>query len=229
MISVHDLSFSYGKLQVLSGVNLEVQEGEFIAIIGPNGGGKTTLLRLMLGLLEPQEGRIEVMGRLPSEARKVVGYVPQRLSYDPQFPISAMELVLTGKVAMRYSHADREAAAAALSQVGLEGKEHAPFRSLSGGQAQRALIARAIVGSPKLLLLDESFAGIDAKGEAQLFDLLEGLRSSMTIAMVTHHLGTAIGRVDRIVAVQREVTEMTRQQVCEHYQLGLYHLPEGSQ
>lgn len=230
IVDVQDVSFAYQDAPILQNITFQVSEGEFIGIIGPNGGGKTTLLKLLMGFLEPTSGAIQILGAAPSKMHAQLAYVPQVMRYDKQFPISVFELVLTGRLSNlpwygRYKAQDKEAAENALDLVGLSHIKNAPFGTLSGGQAQRALIARALVSAPKLLLLDEPTASVDPKAEADIYSLLSKLRTKMTILMVTHDLNTAIGQVDRVFCVQRQLISLMPQEVCEHFAMGLYHTP----
>jgi zinc transport system ATP-binding protein len=222
-ILCQDLSFSYGETAILSHISFDVKRGEFIGIIGPNGGGKSTLLKLILGFLTPTSGTLEVTDHN-------ISYVPQNMKFDRHFPISCMEVVLQGCLkdltwSGCFPKSSEEKAKAALEQVGLASYAAHPFGKLSGGQQQRVLIARALASQPKLLLLDEPTANLDAKSEKEIFEILKTLKSEMTILMVTHDLQTAIDQVDRILVVQRGVISYTPEQVCEHYALGLYHPP----
>ncbi len=229
-ISAQDVSFSYGDATILKNVTFDIPTGQYVGIIGPNGGGKTTLLRLIMGFLRPKQGSVRVMGKRPTSARGAIAYVPQRLPFDRLFPISALEVVLAGRLSQMpwygtYSKADRDAAYAAMERVEMAHLAEQSFGSLSGGQSQRILIARALVSSPKILLLDEPTSSVDPDAQADIHSLLEELRGSMTILMVTHDLGTAIDRVERVLIVQTEVSALAPNQVCEHYTMGLYHTP----
>jgi len=229
-VSASQLTFGYGPLPVLHGVNFEIGEGETIAIIGPNGGGKTTLLKLIMGFLRPDGGEIRIFGCPQKQARELLAYVPQRLPFDRDFPISVLEVVLTGRLNRMswygcWKQEDMEAAHAALEQISLAEWSSAPFGSLSGGQAQRVLIARALVSQPRLLLLDEPTSSIDMQAQQDIYQLLHQLHGKMTIVMVTHDLNTVIKRVDRVLCVQGQVLPLAPQEVCEHFAFGLYHPP----
>lgn len=230
IISAHHLAFGYQNSLVLDDVNFSVKEGEFLGIFGPNGGGKTTLLKLIMGFLEPTSGTIEVFGKPPRSSQQKISYVPQSLHFDRKFPISVLELVLSGRLAHlpwygKYHKADRQEALQALEEVGLADMKERSFGTLSGGQAQRALIARALVSQPELLLLDEPTASVDTKAETEIYQLLEGLKGKMTILMVTHHLRTAINQVERVLCVKKSVIALQPEEVCEHFAIGLYHPP----
>ncbi len=198
VIQFEGVSKSFGPTQVLKDVDFTIDELISTAVIGPNGGGKTTLLRLMLGLIEPDRGSIRIFGQSPRDASKRVGYVPQAIRFDPLFPISVREIVLMGRLdrlPFGFFKAEcKNAAIAALAKVGLEDTIEKPFADLSGGQRQRVLIARALACDPDLLLLDEPTANIDLTVEAQLLETLEELEKQLTIVMVSHDLGL----VDRI-------------------------------
>ena len=230
IISVQDLSFCYDKTPVLEKVSFSVESGEFIGIFGPNGGGKTTLLKLLIGILKPDRGTISLLGKDPRESRGEVGYVPQVLRFDKDFPISVLEVVLMGALSKltwwgSYPKEAVEAAHEALKRVGLLDFARASFGTLSGGQAQRALIARAIVAKPSILILDEPTASVDPQAEQEIHHLLAELNKSLTIIMVTHDLQSIIDKAKRLLCVHRQVTSMHSREVCEHFALGLYHTP----
>ncbi len=196
--------FSYDSRMVLEDVSFSIKDKDFFALIGPNGGGKTTLIKLSLGLLQPLTGRVKIYGRDPLKMRKVLGYVPQNPNPNPSFPISVMEVVLMGRlsrvrVGKRYATADHEVALAALSRVGMADYAGVPIEKLSGGQKQRVFLARALATDPKILFLDEPTAGIDAPSQNMLFELLRELNSNMTIVLVTHDT-VAISRYIKTVA-----------------------------
>lgn len=225
-----DLSFSYGGADVLHSASFHVELGEYIGVIGPNGGGKSTLLKLILGFLEPKKGEIRVFGKPPKAAQGEVAYVPQNMRYDRYFPISTLELVLGGRLSHLPWHGyfrkkDRQKALEALEKVGLLELAERHFGTLSGGEQQRALIARALASDPKLLLLDEPTASVDMKAECAILSLLKSLKNEITIMMVTHDLQTTIDHFDRVLCVQHSVVSYSPKEVCEHYALGLYHPP----
>ncbi|MGD8703721.1 MAG: ABC transporter ATP-binding protein [Desulfosarcina sp.] len=193
IVNINDLSFSYYGDPVLQDVNFSVRQRDFIAIIGPNGGGKTTLLKLILGLLKPDTGNILVDGQIPQKASACIGYVPQNIHMNRRFPITAMDVVLMGKLdpKKRWTHqsaANRREALSALDRIGMANHAHRRIGELSGGQRQRVFIARALVSRPKLLLLDEPTASIDTKGQAEFYHLLKTLNQDLTILVVSHDL-----------------------------------------
>ncbi len=210
VVTFRDVSFTYGRgSEVLRNVSLTIREHESACIIGPNGGGKTTVLKLLLGLLQPDTGEIRVFGEAPRKARMRIGYMPQILHFDPRFPITALEIVLMGRLDRRrfgpFRRQDRLAARDALGEVGLDGLAGRPFGSLSGGQRQRVLIARALACDPSMLLLDEPTANIDQTVEERFFETLERFRERMTIVMVSHDLGVVSAMADNVICVNRDV------------------------
>lgn len=183
------VSFAYGSDPILQDVSFHIHEGEFAALIGPNGSGKTTILRLLLGLAAPASGRIEVLGAPPHTALESLGYVPQNAAYDPAFPISVAEVVRMGRLrggSGRYSREDLRAADAALEQADVAELRDRPYSALSGGQRRRVLVARALAANPRLLVLDEPTANMDVESETRLFRALGELRGRTTVLVVTH-------------------------------------------
>jgi zinc transport system ATP-binding protein len=230
VVSLEGVNFSYQEVPILKGATFDVEENSFVGLIGPNGGGKTTLLRLLMGFLKPDEGRIRVFGQNPRDARSETAYVPQNLTYDRSFPITALQVVLTGCLHSTrwwgpYRSNDKRQAMDQLDRVGLASIAKRPFGALSGGQAQRVLLARALMSNPKLLLLDEPTSNMDLSMESKMLDLFVELSSEMTLMMVTHDLQTIIEKVGRILCVQTEVLPLLPNKVCEHFALGLYHRP----
>jgi len=205
-----EVSFSYGNQCALEGVDFDIEVGDFVSFIGPNGGGKTTLLKLILGLLQPDSGVVQVFGQGPSTVRGRVGYMPQRPRFDPLFPVSVFEVVLMGCLRSGsewggYGASDKDRGRKALSEVGLDEERKRPFGSLSGGQQQRALIARALVSEPEILLLDEPTANLDVHVEGELYELLERINQRMTIVLVSHDLGFVARSVRTVVCVNQKV------------------------
>lgn len=227
-LAVENVGFSYQDAPVLRDITFKVRAGEFVGVIGPNGGGKTTLLKLLMGFLRPDAGQVRIFGAPPASARRQIAYVPQSLRFDRQFPISVFELVLGGRLSHlpwygTFSRADKQAALEALEQVRLAEFKDRAFGTLSGGQAQRALIARALAAHPRMLLLDEPTASVDAQAEADIYALLKELRGTMTVVMVTHDLRAAIELVERVICVQQTAVVLDPKEVCEHFAFGLYH------
>ncbi len=208
IIEIKDLAFAYNGEAVFQGVNLDIQYGDFVAMIGPNGGGKTTLLKLMLGLLQPDKGVVQVMGKSAGKAAPAVGYVPQDVHTNTSFPITVMDVVLMGKLAPhkrwdRKSSADRRDVRAALDRLAMGNLSAKKIGELSGGQRQRVFIARALVTQPQLLLLDEPTASLDTKGQADFFKLLKELNTDITIVVVSHDLLVISRYVQSVACVNR--------------------------
>ncbi len=226
-IAVEDVEFLYGDEPVLQHASLLIERGEFIGLIGPNGGGKTTLLKLIMGFLAPAEGVVRVLGQTPLEAQRRIGYVPQVHQIDRAFPISTEELVLQGAIDVwgRLSSDARKRTEGLLQLLDLTPHRGKAIGELSGGLAQRALLARALAGDPEVLLLDEATANVDPHSASAIYEFLDSLKGAKTIVMVTHDLKTAVERVDRIASVHRTVQTFRAAEVCEHFALGLYHTP----
>lgn len=210
VILVRDLWFSYDGHTVLEDVNLSIPQGDFVSVVGPNGGGKTTLLKVMLGLLRPLRGEVRVFGVTPEEARPRIGYMPQQSQLDQQFPATVMDVALMGRLGHgrpfgRYSKKDREAAVKALDHVGLMNVHKKSFAAISGGQRQRLFIARALACEPDLLLLDEPTANLDVVIEGDLYELLQTLNQKLTVIMVSHDLRFVSNVVKSVICVKRKV------------------------
>lgn len=208
-IEIKDLYFSYDSAPTLSNVNLSILPFDSICIVGPNGGGKTTLMKLVIGLLSPDRGTVRIFEKKPEDAFNFISYVPQHAYYDTHFPISVIEVVCMGRLGNsftgRYSSRDKEIAYKSLMEVDLGDLAKRPFSALSGGQRQRVLIARALASEGDILILDEPTANIDKESESHLFDILTKLNTRMTILMVTHDVGFASTFFKRIACVNREV------------------------
>ncbi len=209
-IQIENLDFSYGRISVLEQASLSVADKEFVCMVGPNGGGKTTLLKLLLGLLEPQAGTVSVFGESPTAGRKWIGYLPQHAHLDSKFPVTALDAVLMGRLGKTrgigpYTKIDRAMACDMLTRVGLDKLAKRPLATLSGGQRQRVLIARALVSEPRLLLLDEPTSSLDDYVERELYDLLLELNEELTVVVVTHDIGFVSSHVDKVICVNRQV------------------------
>ncbi len=209
-VEVRGLSYAYGARRVLEQVDLDVATGEFIGLVGPNGGGKSTLLKLMLGLLEPRAGSVRIFGKRPRQARALLGYVPQFRGFESDYPISVLKTVLHGRLGQTrtlfgWRRQDREIASQALDSVGLADLADRRLNTLSGGQLQRVLIARALACEPKLLLLDEPTANVDSQVESSLFDLLRKLNKELTILVVSHDIGFISNYVGRVACLNRRL------------------------
>ena len=194
IVDIKDLCFSYSGKEVLHNIDLVVEQGDFIAVVGPNGGGKTTLLKLVIGLLKPTRGAVHLAGRRPGKKGLEIGYVPQQIDHNLSFPATALDVVIMGKhvpenrMPFGRSRQDRKDGLAALEKMGISEFGERKISDLSGGQRQRVLIARALVTEPELLVLDEPTASIDSRGQTDFYQLLQELNRDLTILMVSHDL-----------------------------------------
>ena len=206
VVRLENVWVSYNGTPALEDINLRVDEHDFLGIIGPNGGGKSTLLKVVLGLIRPQRGTVTVLGNPPARSRSSIGYVPQYSNYDHNFPVSVIEVVMMGRYGKRgilkpYDKSDREAAEKSLSRVGMLSQASTQIGQLSGGQQQRAFIARALVSEPQLLLLDEPTASVDSATQTNFYELLEDLKKGMAIIMASHDIGAISVFVDKIACL----------------------------
>jgi zinc transport system ATP-binding protein len=219
VIELDHVWFSYQASPVLVDVTFALPRGEFLGIIGPNGGGKTTLLRLMVGL-KPDRGTIRVLGQEPSVASSKVGYVPQDTDFNRGFPISVLDVALMGRLSRLrrgrgYSKEDREKVEQILERVGMLEYRERPIGKLSGGQRQRVFIARALATEPEILFLDEPTAGVDRDFRTDLYDILRELNQEVTIVVITHDIGVVSGMrsiacVNKHLFSTREVRSLRR-------------------
>lgn len=203
VISFDQVSYAYGHSNVLEDITLEIEEEEFFGVIGPNAAGKSTLLKLMLGMLKPDSGEISVLGKSPKQASQNIGYVPQFPSFPRNFPIKVMDVVLLGcmgksKKMGGFSKRDRDIALESLRVVESAELVNTPIQDLSGGQVQRMLIARALASQPEILILDEPTANIDVQAEENIFSLLKKYNEHMTIIVVSHDIAFISGYVNRV-------------------------------
>lgn len=212
MVELNGLYFAYGGQEVLSDINLTVHAGDFVSIIGPNGGGKTTLIKLILGLLVPTRGTISINGKKPGRGGALIGYVPQQINHNLNFPASALDVVLMGRhdprrrwPFSRNGGNERREAMAALEKMAMGRYADRKITDLSGGQRQRVLIARALVTNPELLVLDEPTASIDTKGQTDFFNLLKDLNKELTILMVSHDLLVVSSYAKSIACVNKRL------------------------
>ncbi len=208
IISLAGVNFSYGSGgEVLKDVNLVIRRGQSGCIVGPNGGGKSTLLKLILGLIYPESGEVRVFGKTPEEARLRIGYMPQYHQLDSAFPVTVAEVVQMGALRLPLSRREtRRRAADALAELGIAELAPRHFARLSGGQRQRVLVAPALCGNPGLLLLDEPTANIDPGAEEQFYETLNALRSKLTVLTVSHDLGFVYRETDLVICVNKFVS-----------------------
>ncbi len=227
-IEAHKINFAYDRQPVLIDVDLTVEEGDFVAFLGPNGGGKTTLIKILAGILKPDSGWVRILGRPVNEVQGAIGYVPQDLHTKAGFPISAFEVALMGRLGPNgrgrsFSAADKRAAAEALDRVGMLELRHELIGKLSGGQRQRVFIARALAGESRLLFLDEPVAGVDAAWQSNLFELLKELNRQVTIVVVSHDLSVMSTYIKSVACINRTLfhhpsSEISAQVIQETYQ-----------
>lgn len=209
LIALHDVTVAYDAEPVLKGVNLTISDGDFVGVIGPNGGGKTTLVRAMLGQVA-YSGRIDYAPEVLRGGVPAIGYLPQQNLFDRAFPISVREVVLSGLQSRRrwgvgYSREDNQRVDETLRMMDLEGLADRPIGEISGGQMQRALLCRAVISEPRVLILDEPTTYVDNRFEGELYELLDRLSSRMAIVVVSHDIGTITSKVRSIVCVNRTV------------------------
>lgn len=230
LISFKQVDFKYGATPILKQISFSIQPGEFIHIIGPNGGGKTTLLKLLMGFLKPSSGEIKIAGKSLQKNLGLIAYVPQVFSFDKLFPISVFEVVLSGRLSKRsvwgrYSKKDREKAMEALEKVDMQDYKDFPIGELSGGQVQRVLIARALSSDPEILLLDEPTSCIDHSTQLEIDQILKKLKGKLTLLMVTHDLDHIGKQSDRVFCIHGHLSELKPGEVCQHFSMGLYQKP----
>lgn len=213
IVEITDLCFSYSGKEVLHGIDLVINEGDFVAVVGPNGGGKTTLLKLVIGLLKPTRGTVRLAGGKPGSKGLTtqIGYVPQQINHNLSFPATALDVVIMGKHLpdKRFSFGrgtqDRNDGISALSKMGIPDLADRRISDLSGGQRQRVLIARALVSEPDLLVLDEPTASIDSRGQTDFYTLLQELNKELTILMVSHDLLSISSVAKSVACVNRRI------------------------
>jgi zinc transport system ATP-binding protein len=209
-IELHGVSVYYNSTPILQEIDLSVGPHDFLGIIGPNGGGKTTLLKIVLGLVQPSRGTVSVLGESPEKGRSHIGYVPQYNLFDRDFPISIWDAALMGCYAhvglfRRYGREARNAVAKALKTVGMLEHKDRQMGKLSGGEQQRVFIARALVGEPRILLLDEPTASVDPTMQTEFYELLDKLKQRMAIVLVSHDISAISVHVDKIACLNRQL------------------------
>lgn len=210
VITIQHLWAGYDQEPVLEDVSLTVYAGDFIGLIGPNGGGKTTLLKVMLGLLPSTRGEIRIMGCTVREGRRYIGYVPQTVAFDREFPINVWDVVRTGCLGKRgllhrYTAADDALVTQALRQVNMFNLRQRPIGELSGGQRQRVYIARALVSQPQILLLDEPTSSVDPQVSTSIYELLQSLNGDITIVLISHDMGAVSSYVKTVGCLNRHL------------------------
>ncbi len=209
IIEINKLNVFYGQNCALSDIQLHIPDKDFLAIIGPNGGGKSTLLKSMLGLISPASGSIKILGTIAEKAAGNIGYVPQYSQFNRNFPANVLDVVVMGRLAnnpsllYRYQQADFEIALNCMRQLEIEHLQNQQVGNLSGGQIQRVLIARALAMQPRILLLDEPTASVDSTSKTHIYSLLEKLNQELTIVIVTHDIGAISSYVKHIACLNK--------------------------
>lgn len=229
IIEIKNLSFSYHKQKILEDINLNVEAKDFLAIIGPNGGGKSTLLKLILGINPIKDGSIHTFGEVPKKNLSQIGYVPQNTNVNTDFPIKVIEVVLMGHIGTKrplfgYAKEEIMCAMGALEQVGMEQFANEKIGALSGGQRQRVMIARALCAHPKILILDEPTSSIDLDGQKQIYKLLKELNNYITIIVVSHDISIIKQYANSVVHINKKLTyhDMSKEKThgpnqCNHF------------
>ncbi len=210
-IEIKNLSYTYEKEAVLENINLTVEEKDFLAIIGPNGGGKSTLLQLVLGINPLQQGSILIFGKPSKESLYKLGYVPQNTNVNIDFPIKAIEVVMMGHISKKrplfgYGKDEILCAMGALKQVGMTDFADHKIGSLSGGQRQRVMIARALCNHPQILILDEPTSSIDITGQRDIYELLKTLNAHMTIIVVSHDISVILEYANKAAHINKTLS-----------------------
>ncbi|KGM97151.1 ABC transporter [Clostridium novyi A str. 4552] len=211
IIEINDVDVYYEDVSALSNMNLKIKSNEFLAILGPNGGGKSTLLKLILGFRQPTCGEIKIFGKSPKKNRSLVGYVPQFTKFDKKFPISVREVVLMGRLGgkikpfHKFDDEDNKKVEVIMKKLNIYQFKDRQIGQLSGGQMQRVLIARALLIEPKILLLDEPTASLDAATKIQIYELLKELSSEMTIIIVTHDINIISTYATKIACIDNKL------------------------
>ena len=227
-LRIKDLSSGYDGDTIIKDIDLEIMHGEFFGLIGPNGGGKSTLLKTILGLIQPYKGSVRIYGMEPSKGRKYLGYVPQYSNFDKDFPITVKNVVMMGRRRNKglkpwYSKKDLESVKDSLAKVDMLEHMNRHISALSGGQKQRVFIARALTTQPRMLLLDEPTASVDVKMEESIYKLLTDLNKDITIVLVTHDIGVISSHVTTIACLNRHLftnndNKITPEMMEEAYQ-----------
>lgn len=210
LVNLENVWVYYDHVPVLEGVNLAIENDDFLGIIGPNGGGKTTLLKVVLGLVQPSRGEVTVLGGTPEHNRKFIGYVPQYSIFDHDFPITVWDVVLMGRnskvgLVKRFSDDDKKIALETLETVEMVDYRDRQIGRLSGGEQQRVFIARALVAEPKMLLLDEPTTGVDTHMQTEFYELLARLKQRIAIVLVSHDISAVSVHVDKIACLNHQL------------------------
>ena len=230
IVEIRDVAFAYSGESVLQDVNLDIRQGDFMAVIGPNGGGKTTLLKLMLGILKPDRGTVRIFGTQPREAASRIGYVPQDIHVNRGFPISVQDVVRMGRVRggggwRHFSKKDRAIVQQALERVEMWSLRFSRMDELSGGQRQRVFLARALVSKPEILFLDEPMSSVDTKGQTDFYDYLLELNRTVTIVVVSHDAMILSSHAKSVACVNRQLFFHNAPEITKDMLEMAYHCP----
>lgn len=238
LVKLENVWVYHDSIPVLEAINLSIESNDFLGIIGPNGGGKTTLLKVIMGLIKPNRGTVTVLGMSPERGRKHIGYISQLNLFDRDFPISAFEVVLMGRynrtgLIRGYNEDDKKAAVAALKTVGMLDYKDRQVGKLSGGEQQRVFIARALTTNPKLLLLDEPTASIDPTMQAEFYELLDKLKDNMAIVLVSHDISAVSIYVNEIACLNHQLfyhgsKEVSAEELEKTYQCPIQLIAHGT-
>ncbi|MDD4873924.1 MAG: ABC transporter ATP-binding protein [Dehalococcoidales bacterium] len=220
----------YNSHPALQDINFAIYDRDFLGIIGPNGGGKTTLLKIILGLLKPRHGKVIVLGKEPREGRPQIGYVPQKSFFDKNFPINVWQVTLMGRYShtglfRRYSMEDKKLAEQSLERVGMMEYRDRQIGELSGGQQKRVFIARALSSNPKILLLDEPMESVDPKVQGEIYGLLKEFQKEMTIVLVSHDITAISIYVDKIACLNQTLVYHGPKEISVEVLEGTYQCP----
>ena len=216
IIKAENLYFKYEDTDkpILEDVSFTIFDKEFVSIIGPNGGGKSTLIKLIIGLLKPDSGKIEILGQNPQGMQSQIGYVPQYLNFDHLYPITTLDVVMMGRLTAnffsKFTKVDYEKAKEALDFVGMKGYEKKLLSKLSGGQRQRVLIARALAVDCKILILDEPTANLDKEAQSFLYKLLQKINEEKTVILVSHDVGFVPSISTKVLCLNRTAFEYSK-------------------
>jgi zinc transport system ATP-binding protein len=229
-IELQGVSFYYNGHPILLNANLSVAEGNFLAIIGPNGCGKTTLLKIILGILNPACGTVKIFGKDPRQVAGLVGYVPQETGLNKDFPISVLDVTLMGRLGFRgrdrrYTGDDRDFSRQVLEKVGMWEYRNRPIGKLSGGQRQRVYIARALAAEPKILVMDEPTASVDARFQTELYEFLKELNTTITIIVVSHDMSVLSSYIKSVACLNQTIYYHDGSEVTDEMIHSAYHCP----
>ncbi len=230
IVEFKDVNFSYSKTPTLAKINFTIEKNDFIAIVGPNGGGKSTLLKLILNQIKADSGQVMIFGDKPEKNLHRIGYVPQFITHRQDFPLRLIDMVLQSKLRknslfVKYAKEDILKAESILKQLKIEDFENRFLQELSGGQRQRALIARALLDDPELLILDEPTASVDISVEQDIYELLHDLNKKMTIILVTHDVNFVTKYVNRVFCVNVNLNTHNINDVCSEENAEMYNGP----